>query len=50
MEEKKFPMGGCLPEEKDIRDYKLKAGVVSEAALPEEFVLVSMCRLRIRAR
>ena len=38
MEEKKFPMGGCLPEEKDIRDYKLKAGVVSEAALPEEFV------------
>ena len=38
MEEKKFPMGGCLPEEKDIRDYKLKAGVVFEAALPEEFV------------
>lgn len=37
MEERKYPVGGCLPEKKDIRDYKLKAGVISAADLPEEF-------------
>ena len=37
MEERKYPVGGCLPEKKDVRDYKLKAGVISAADLPEEF-------------
>jgi Cysteine protease len=37
MEERKHPVGGCLPEKKDIRDYKLKAGVIFAADLPEEF-------------
>ena len=37
MEERKYPVGGCLPEKKDVRDYKLKAGAISAADLPEEF-------------
>ena len=38
MEEKRFPVGGCLEEKKDIRDYKLKAGSVAALDLPEEYI------------
>lgn len=38
MEERKYPVGGCLPEKKDVRDYKLKVRAVGDANLPEDFV------------